>query len=68
MEIQVTINGEPRALDAGTTVAELVDALSLQGKRIAVEINGAVVPRSTHPTHRLADGDRVEIVHAIGGG
>lgn len=62
------VNGEPRTLPPGSTVADLVAALNLAGKRIAVEVNGEVVPRSRHDAVALSDGDRVEVVGAVGGG
>ena len=64
----VTINGTPRALPVGTTVHDLVATLGLQGKRIAVERNGDIVPRSRYGDTRIAPGDRIEIVGAVGGG
>ncbi|MEX0899281.1 MAG: sulfur carrier protein ThiS [Gammaproteobacteria bacterium] len=66
--MQITLNGEQRSVSQGTTVAGLVAALKLGGRRVAVEVNGGVVPRGTQAATALADGDRVEIVHAIGGG
>ena len=66
--MQITLNGDPHTVADGATVASLIDALDLAGKRLAVEINEEVVPRSRHAEHALASGDRVEIVHAIGGG
>ncbi|HHH36777.1 MAG TPA: sulfur carrier protein ThiS [Gammaproteobacteria bacterium] len=66
MEIQ--LNGENREVAEGLTVADLLALMDLQGRRLAVEVNGEIVPRSEHPTHRLHPGDRVEVVHAIGGG
>lgn len=66
--MQVIVNGEPKALPSGASVAELLDALGLTGKRVAVERNGEIVPKSTHASHRLAEGDRLEIVVAVGGG
>lgn len=63
----LTVNGDPLTLD-GTTVADLVAQLQLQGRRLAVEVNRDIVPKSEHGQHRLHDGDQVEIVHAIGGG
>jgi sulfur carrier protein len=66
--MNITVNGEPRHLDGSVTVADLVDELDLSGRRIAVEVNEELVPRSTFSQHRLEDGDRIEIVHAIGGG
>ncbi len=52
----------------GCTAQDLVHRLGLEGKRFAMEVNGDILPRSVHPTHRLAPGDRVEVVHAVGGG
>ncbi|MGQ4877768.1 sulfur carrier protein ThiS [Billgrantia sp. LNSP4103-1] len=66
--MQIQLNGEPRDLTEGLTVAQLVDSLGLAGRRIAVERNEEIVPRSEHDATRLVDGDRIEIVHAIGGG
>lgn len=66
--MQIELNGEVRTLEREATVSELVAALELTGRRIAVEVNEEIVPRSQHASLRLADGDRVEIVHAIGGG
>ncbi|MBP7367169.1 MAG: sulfur carrier protein ThiS, partial [Pseudoxanthomonas sp.] len=53
---------------AATTLASLLEAEGLAGRRVAVEVNGMIVPRGQHASQRLADGDRVEIVHALGGG
>jgi len=66
--MQIQVNGEP--FDAGkcTTLGELVNRLGLAGKRIAVELNMEIVPRSEHDNTALKAGDRVEVVHAIGGG
>jgi sulfur carrier protein len=66
--ISVTINGERRQFDAPLNCAELIDRLELAGKRVALEKNGEIVPRSRHAQERLADGDRLEIVAAVGGG
>ncbi|UWN49921.1 Sulfur carrier protein ThiS [Alcanivorax sp. ALC70] len=65
--ISLTVNGDPLTLD-GTTVADLVAQLELSGRRLAVEVNRDIVPKSEHGQHPLHDGDVVEIVHAIGGG
>ena len=62
----VAINGEPCDVDAPISVSALVDLLQLRG-RIAVELNGEVVPRGEHSTRLLQSGDRIEIVRAIGG-
>ena len=66
--MQISINGQPRSAPAGFTIAALLSELELHGKRLAVEVNEDVIPRSEHPAHVLCEGDRVEIVHAIGGG
>lgn len=66
--MRITVNGETRQLDPIITLADLVENLDLGGQRIAVEVNEELVPRSTFAEHRLKDGDRIEIVHAIGGG
>lgn len=66
--MQITLNGEPVALGNPTTITALIERLGLSGKRIAVEVNENIVPRSAHATTSLQAGDRVEIVHAIGGG
>ena len=66
--VQVMVNGEARALEAGATVADLVAALGLGPRRIAVEVNRAVVPRAEYGATALRDGDAVEIIHFVGGG
>ncbi len=66
--MQIQLNGDARALEGEATISELIDSLGLAGRRIAVEVNEEIVPRSQHDATRLAEGDRVEIVHAIGGG
>jgi len=66
--LNVIVNGDDKTLNPGATVADLVHLLSLEGKRIAVELNMEIVPRSEHPTTILNQGDNLEIVHAIGGG
>ena len=66
--MHVQVNGEPREVPAGTTVADLVTDLAASGQRFAVEINEELVPRSAHASRLLTAGDRVEVVHAIGGG
>ena len=65
---QILINGQLHQLAGEPSVAEALVTLGLQGRRVAVECNGAIVPRSAHADHRLRDGDRVEIVVAVGGG
>ena len=66
--MQIQLNGRPREIAAGTTLAALLDAAGYAGRKVAVEVNLDAVPRSQHASHVLADGDRVEIIHAIGGG
>jgi thiazole synthase len=68
MNVDLTINGEKRSLAEPLSVAELLARLGYDGRRIAVEVNREVVPLVQHPTHRLADGDAVEIVRLVGGG
>lgn len=65
---QLTLNGEPYAIAPGLTAADLVEQLGLSGRRIAVEINEQIVPKSQLAATSLADGDQIEVVHAIGGG
>lgn len=66
--ISLYINGESTELPQPMTVAALLDARGLTGKRVAVEKNGEIVPKSQHTTVAVADGDRIEIVVAVGGG
>ena len=66
--MEIIVNGEPRQVAAHYTVAELLAALDLVGRRLAVEVNMEIVPRSSHASHAFKAGDRIEIVHAIGGG
>jgi sulfur carrier protein len=66
--MDVLLNGEPRQLVAPTTVAQLLQREGLAERRVAVEVNGEIVPRSRHGERPLAPGDRIEIVHALGGG
>lgn len=66
--MNITLNGENRLIDTGLTILALIELLGYQGKRIAVERNGEIVPRSAHAETPLADGDTLEIVVAVGGG
>ena len=66
--VRITLNGTPRELPAALTFSQLLDELDLAGRRLAVERNGEIVPRSTFADSRLADGDRIEVVIAVGGG
>ena len=66
--LRVELNGEPKELDEGTTLSKLIEQLSLAPERLAVELNRDVVRRADWPATQLSDGDRVEIVHFVGGG
>ena len=66
--MKIVVNGESREVAKPISVTELVDMLGFAGRRVAVEVNEDIVPRSRHDEHRLAEGDRVELVAAIGGG
>lgn len=66
--LDITINGEARQFPAPLTVAGLTETLGLTGKRIAVERNGEIVPKSQHAATALVGGDKLEIVVAVGGG
>ncbi len=66
--MQIELNGERRVVDAATTVAALLEREGLGERRVAVEINREIVPKSAHASRTFVDGDRVEIVHALGGG
>jgi sulfur carrier protein len=66
--IRITLNGAPREFPAPLTFDQLLEELALAGRRLAVERNGEIVPRSRFPETRLADGDRIEVVVAVGGG
>ncbi len=64
----ITLNGEQRELSSAVSVAVLLVELDMEGRRLAIEINGEIVPRSRYSEHLLKDGNIVEIVRAIGGG
>lgn len=66
--MRLWVNGEERRFEGVTNVAGLVGALGLDGRKLAVERNLAIVPRSAYAATRLGDGDRVEIVAFVGGG
>lgn len=66
--MQITLNGSPRDCANGITVAQLLQEAGYGDRRVAVEVNREIVPRSMHIRWALAEGDQVEIVHAIGGG
>jgi sulfur carrier protein len=66
--MEITLNGAPTQLPEAATIAQLLVQAGLAERRVAVEVAGTIVPRSAHGTHVLRPGDRVEIVHALGGG
>ena len=66
--IQLSVNGQSRQLEPGANLERLLQALELAGKKVAVEKNGEIVPRSRYADTALADGDSLEIVVAVGGG
>ena len=66
--ITVSINGAPRQFPESVSVATLIEEMGLAGKRIALERNGEIVPRGRFATQQLADGDKLEVVVAVGGG
>ncbi len=66
--IRLSVNGQIRSVEPGVDIARLLQVLELAGKRVAVEKNGEIVPRSRYADTRLAEGDALEIVVAVGGG
>ncbi|MFB9886448.1 sulfur carrier protein ThiS [Balneatrix alpica] len=66
--IRVVVNGEEQQLSTSLSVLALLQQLELAGKRVAVELNGEIVPSSLHEQTLLQQDDRIEVVHAIGGG
>jgi sulfur carrier protein len=66
--VQLIVNGEPRVVDDGLTIRGLLDRLGFTDGPVAVERNREVVPRAQHASTLLVDGDRLEIVHLVGGG
>ena len=65
--LQLQVNGKPVQVPDSYTVKSLLTMLKVSG-RLAVEVNGEIVPRSFHAEHALSNGDRIEVIHAIGGG
>ena len=66
--ITISINGESRQIPSTSSIVALIEEMRLTGKRIALERNGEIVPRSNFATQNLVDGDKLEIVVAVGGG
>jgi len=67
-DMDILLNGQPRTLAPAASIADLLRMEGLADRRVAVEVNGTIVPRGAHASHALADGDKVEVVHALGGG
>ena len=66
--MNIVLNGQPKTLSGSISVSKLIDQLGYTGKRIAVERNGEIVPKSTYAQVQLETDDRLEIVVAVGGG
>jgi thiamine biosynthesis protein ThiS len=66
--MKITLNGREHDVDSGATVADLIATSGLAGKRVAIEINREIVPRSDYAARALRADDCIEVVHAIGGG
>jgi len=66
--MNIIVNGQPREFRAGLTVTQLLEQDGYGARRVAVEVNGEIVPKSRHAEHALSVGDQVEVVQAIGGG
>ena len=66
--MEIYLNGEPCQIADDINAAQLIEELALAGRRVAVEVNREIVPRSAYTQHRLRAGDRIEVVRAIGGG
>lgn len=66
--LSIVVNGSSRVCTDQATIADLIRELALEGKRVAVERNGEIVPKSRHTATLLASGDRIEVVRAVGGG
>jgi sulfur carrier protein len=66
--MNILLNGKTRCIDNETHLNQLIEQLSLTGKRLAVEINREIIPKSAHEQYKIQAGDNIEIIHAIGGG
>lgn len=66
--IEIILNGQPHQLNESISISNLLSQLELQNKRLAVELNNELIPKGQHATHYIKAGDKLEIVHAIGGG
>lgn len=66
--MNITLNGETHTIENNVSIIKLIEQLNLTGKRLAVEINSEIIPKSRHAEHIIQNGDMIEIVFAIGGG
>ncbi len=66
--MRIVLNGREQDVDGNATIADLIAAAGLAGRRVAIEVNREIVPRSDYAARRLSADDRIEVVHAIGGG
>ena len=66
--MDISLNGKPLTLPDDCTLAGLLERQGMAGRRVAIEVNGEIVPRARHPQQQLQPGDVVELVHALGGG
>ena len=66
--MQLIINGQPQTIQEGLSLSDLIAQLNMKAERVAVERNGVIVPRNDWPQTTLQNGDRLEIVHFVGGG
>ncbi|MDO6468261.1 sulfur carrier protein ThiS [Neptunomonas phycophila] len=66
--MQFYVNGESKTLNDNACLVDLIESMGLVGKRIAIEVNQEIIPRSQHADYRIQENDQVEVVHAIGGG
>lgn len=66
--MMIYVNGAAREVPEGYTAAQLIEDMGIAGRRIAMEVNLDILPRSAHAQHAFKDADRIEVVHAIGGG
>jgi sulfur carrier protein len=66
--MNIQINGDTQKFDENLTASQLVEKLGLQDRRIAMEVNEEIVPRSSYETYQFQENDKIEIIHAVGGG
>ncbi len=66
--MQITLNGQPKTIALGTTIARVIDELGFEPRYVGVEVNLQLVPREKHQGHELHDGDQLEVVTLVGGG